>query len=185
MKFGKLIWKVIAVENENKLLLSKDCMSKDFDWEFGQENSKERKTNNQMTPQDILNDMDNTPIDYEEEFLNTIKYLNGWFCDKYFSNEELERIVSRSNDNGERYASAKIQDIKVFLMSEDEVERFLPVIKNRIARMHVMFNDVARAWTLSYDSKTGSQRVVNTEGEIETVPNGQINEWFRPAVWVK
>jgi hypothetical protein len=48
-----------------------------------------------------------------------------------------------------------------------------------------MFNDVARAWTLSYESKTGSQRVVNTEGKIETVPNGHINEWFRPAVWVK
>jgi hypothetical protein len=70
-------------------------------------------------------------------------------------------------------------------MSEDEVGRFLPVIKNRIARMHVMFNDVARAWTLSYESKTGSQRVVNTEGKIETVPNGHINEFFRPAVWVK
>ena len=62
VKFGKIIWKVIGIENGKKLLLSKDCMGMDFDWEFGQDDDDTIDDNESLA--DML---------YNEECVNYAK----------------------------------------------------------------------------------------------------------------
>ena len=45
VQFGELLWQVIGIEDGKKLLISKECMQIDFDWEFTQNNSSEIKEN--------------------------------------------------------------------------------------------------------------------------------------------
>jgi hypothetical protein len=181
VKFGKIIWKVIAVEKEKKLLISNDCIGMDYEWEANQEKASHKE----IEWKDLVNMNNDIPINYKEEFEKIKKYLNEWFCDKTFSMEELECIVPRVSKTRSESAGMEVQSDKIFLLSESEVKKYIPEKKDRIASMHVMFNDVARAWTLRLENETDTQTVVNSEGEIETLPNGYINEWFRPAVWVK
>ena len=181
VQFGKIIWKVIAIEGEKKLLISKDCMGIDYDWEMTQQDVADIE----MELKDILNMKNDESIDYKEEFKKIKKYLNGWFCDKTFSMEELARIVPNFTETSNESVSMIGQSDKVFLLSKSEVKKYIPEKKDRIASMHVMFNDVARAWTLRLENETETQTIVNREGEIETLQSGYMNEWFRPAVWVK
>lgn len=183
VQFGKIIWKVIGIENGNKLLLSRDCMVTDFDWEFGQDDDDAIDNNTSLA--DILSDEES--VDYAKEAGEIRKYFREWFCEKYFSQEELRRMVphcikikSSSND------IAQTLNESVFLLSKAEVEKYIQAKEDRIASMHVMFNDVVRDWLLRLDDEPEEyQMVVNTEGDFEKVDVGCLCSWFRPAIWVK
>ena len=64
--------------------------------------------------------------------------------------------------------------------------KYIQAKEDRIASMHVMFNDVGRDWLLRLDDEPEEyQMVVNTEGDFEKVDVGCLCSWFRPAIWVK
>lgn len=181
VKFGKIIWKVIGMEEGKKLLLSKDCMGMDFDWEFSQGDDNDL-TDNKFgeTLADILGS--EQVVDYAKEAEEIKKYFREWFCDNYFLKEEVEQIEPYCVKN----TIGSTFDEYVFLLSEEEVKKYIPTKEERIASMHVMFNDVARDWLLRLeDEPVERQVVVNTEGDFETVSDGYLCSWFRPAVWVK
>ena len=183
VQFGKNIWKVIGIENGNKLLLSRDCMGLDFDWEFGRDDDDAIDHNESLA--DILSDDES--VDYAKEAAEIRKYFREWFREKYFSQEELKRIVPhcvkiKFSDND----IAQTLNESVFLLSKAEVEKYIPIKEDRIASMHVMFNDVVRDWLLRLDDEPEEyQMVVNTEGDFEKVDVGYMCSWFRPAIWVK
>jgi len=183
VKFGKIIWKVIGIENGKKLLLSKDCMGMDFDWEFGQDDDDTIDDNESLA--DML--YNEECVNYAKEAEEIRKYFREWFCENYFSQEELKRIVPhcikiKSSDND----IAQTFNDCVFLLSKAEIEKYIPTKEDRIASMHVMFNDVVRDWLLRLDDELEEyQMVVNTEGNFEKVDAGCLCSWFRPAIWVK
>lgn len=181
VQFGKVFWKVIADENGKKLLLSRDCMNMDFDWKYGQEDLNNSTDNAEKTLGDICSTEPH--IDYFKEFEAIRKYFREWFCDEYFSKEEFKKIIKHSTKIVEENNTSTYH-AHVFLLSEAEVQKYIPAKEERVATMHVMFNDVARDWILRPESKTEFGLVVNTDGEIESVPDGCFCEWFRPAVWV-
>lgn len=73
----------------------------------------------------------------------------------------------------------------VFLLSKEEVEKYIPQKKDRIASMETIINPVTRPWLLRVDGYTDYEVAVCSDGEIERVPEGQLCDKFRPAVWIK
>ena len=174
VQFGEFAWQVIGVEDGKKLLLTKECMQIDFDWEFAQEDSAANESVEDMLA-DILADND---IDYAAEFNKIKKYFSEWFCEKHFTTEDLNRIVPTGKTSNE-------DTEYVFLLSEKEVQKYIPKKEDRIATVHVIFNDVKRPWMLRVDDTSDYQMAVDTEGEIVKVPEQHICDQFRPAIWVK
>lgn len=176
VQFGEFAWQVIGVEDEKKLLISKECMQIDFDWEFAQEDSSEGKESIEDMLADILSEKS---IDYVAEFTKLRKYFSEWFCEKYFSAEDLSRIIPSCNE----IVSEKPE--YVFVLSEEEVRKYIPHKKDRIASVNVILNDVKHPWLVRVDGVANYQVAVDTEGEIVKVPEGHICDTFRPAIWVK
>ena len=176
VQFGEFAWQVIGIEGGKKLLISKECMQIDFDWEFAQEDSSEGKESIEDMLADILSEKS---IDYVAEFNKLRKYFSEWFCEKYFSAEDLSRIIPSCNE----IVSEKPE--YVFILSEEEVRKYIPHKKDRIATVNVILNDVKRPWLVRVDGASDYQVAVDTEGEIVKVPEGHICDKFRPAIWVK
>lgn len=176
VQFGKFAWQVIGIEDGKKLLISKECMQIDFDWELAQDDSSETNENIEDMLADILYEKG---IDYAAEFNKIKKYFSEWFCEKYFSAEDLTRIVPNCN----RHISENPE--YVFILSEEEVRKYIPKKEDRIATINVILNNVKRPWLLRVDGTADYQISVDTEGEIVKVPKGQICDKFRPAIWVK
>ena len=65
------------------------------------------------------------------------------------------------------------------------MQKYIPKKEDRIATVHVIFNDVKRPWMLRVDDTSDYQMAVDTEGEIVKVPDQHICDKFRPAIWVK
>lgn len=176
VQFGELLWQVIGIEDGKKLLISKECMQIDFDWEFTQNNSSEIKENIEDMLTDILSEKG---INYADEFDNIRKYFSEWFCKKYFSAEDLTRIVPNHNktllENPEY----------VFILNEEEIKKYIPKKEDRIATVNVILNDVKKPWLLRIDGVVDHQIVVDIDGDIVEVPEGHICDRFRPAIWVK
>ena len=174
--FGETVWRVIGVEDGKKLLISKDCDGMDMDWQLRDETKDDSSEPSWKTLSDI---QDDSPINYAEEAEEIRKYFAEWYCNK-FSAEERARMVPHTI-----ITSTGKQEVNVFLLSRAEVEKYLPNKEERIASMHVIFNDVVRSWLLRTNDSEEYQLPVNTEGEFERVPDGYTLEWFRPAVWVR
>lgn len=210
VQFGKYAWKVICVEDGKKLLISKECLVPDFDWEFGQKsfeelfkeleetNTEEDNIEEAYTEGDFLygglsDDMVDDELDLivsterfdktygacKKGYENVQKYLRERFYIEYFSPEEIKRIVPYSTK-----ANGQMVSDYVFLLSKEEVEKYIPQKEERITTVSTdMYKDVEKPWLLRYDDETGYCFSVDTNGEI-IVPNGCIDQ-FRPAVWVK
>lgn len=183
VRYGELIWQVIEIENGKKLLLSKECMVMDFDW-ICKDDSYDDFDDFNGTLGEFCN---NSKIDYTHEAEEIRKYFNEWFCEKYFSSAEIDRIephcIKIYKPDG---SLAQEINERVFLLSEAEVQKYLPNCKDRIAITHVLFNDVPLEWLLRSDDEViTSQCVVNADGEIEQIPDGYLTDRFRPAIWVK
>ena len=87
----------------------------------------------------------------------------------------------------------------MFILSEAEVEKYIPKKEDRIATIGYDSDDddildyifeeiiskVKRPWLLRSDDPADYQIVVEIDGEIEKIPIGCICDTFRPAVWVK
>lgn len=175
VQFGKFAWQVIGIEEGKKLLISKECMQLEFDYVVTQEDpSKEKETFEEWLA-DIRSEK---KIDYVAEYNEIKKYFSEWFCEQYFSAEDLARIVpfGKTIDEKNEY---------IFLLSEEEVRKYIPKKEDRIATFLNIFIDVKRPWLLRVDGSVNYQMAVDTEGEIEKVPEGYICDHFRPAIWVK
>lgn len=182
VQFGKIVWKVIGVDNGKKLLLSKECMGMDFDWKFAQDDSNESaKSSLSDELEGILNGDES--IDYAQKYDEIKKYFAEWFCHNYFSKDELEKIVPCGTET--LTSKGALVNDQVFILSKSEVMQYIPIEQNRIASMHVMFNDVTRPWIIRHGDLAEYQLAVDEEGEIVRVPDGYMCCWFRPAVWVK
>ena len=179
--YGSLIWKVIGIENEKKLLLSKECMGIDFEW------TSEDDPFDDLEDRSLADLLSDSPIDYAHEAKEIRDYLNEWFYEKYFSKIERERIVPHCIKIRKADGSvAQELNERIFLLSEEEVQKYLPECKDRIASMHGLFRDVTRDWLLRVDDEVVThQSIINTSGKVEKVSDGNLYEYFRPAIWVK
>lgn len=164
VQFGAFAWQVIAIDEGKKLLLSKDCMQMDMDWELRDEVAG-------CSLEDMLVDiLAESKLDYSEEYNNLKEYFKEWFCKKYFSEGDIAKIIPRSADE------------IVFILSADEVEKYLPKKETRIASLESTYT---RPWLLRVDGVANYEVAVCSDGEIEKVPEGQLCDKFRPALWVK
>lgn len=183
VRYGKIFWQVIGIENGKKLLLSKECMVMDLDW-ICNDDSYDDFDDFNGTLEEFRN---NSKIDYTHEAEEIRKYFNEWFCEKYFSSAEIDRIephcIKIYKPDG---SLAQEINERIFLLSEAEVQKYLPNCKDRIATTHVMYNDVPKEWLLRVDDEVVTfQTVINTVGEVEKLPTNSLSDRFRPAIWVK
>ena len=193
VQFGKIAWAVIAIEGDKKLLLSKDWMQVDYDWTCSEEDVDE-------PIDDLEDDLENDLVDNKLAFLcseayfnrkyracqsdyeRIQKYLRESFCEEYFLQSDLERIVPYSIEINDQTVSEQ-----VFLLSRDEVEKYIPKKEDRIAYavidFDILVSNVKKPWLLRFNESERYYFEVNEEGEIIVVV-GWYNK-FRPAVWVK
>jgi hypothetical protein len=167
VQFGAFAWQVIAIENGNKLLLSKECMQIDMDWVLRDEDAPEAPDYIANMLSDILAESN---VDYSEEYNNLKEYFKEWFCKKYFSESDIARIIPRNADE------------LVFILSVDEADRYLPNKETRSASFESTYKC---PWLLRVDGVADYEVIVCSDGEIEKVPEGQLCDKFRPAVWIK
>lgn len=189
VQFGKFAWEIIAIEDGKKLLLSKECMTVDMDWEFAQEDEEDLTEHINVYDEGYA-DSEFAAIlrspgsvdKYAKALEKLRKYFREWFCKECFSQSDLERIIPqhfKMNDT-----SANDFDDLFFLLSKEEVEKYLPDRENRISTLKVLYFDVKRPWALRLDDTSYYPFIVDNEGEIVMFPYGYI-DYFRPAVWVK
>ena len=190
VQFGKIAWKVIGIEDGKKLLLSKEWMYTDTDEEL-EENSLEellKEIAEDQAEEDIIDESlaflfseDSFNKKYRacsREYEGVQKYLREEFCNEYLSQDDVKRIVPysiKSND--------QINSEYVFLLSPNEVEKYIPKKEDRIATAAVHIFDVKKPWLLRFNDEERYYFAVDTEGNIVVV-DGHC-EKFRPAVWVK
>lgn len=210
VQFGALAWKVIAIEDGKKLLLSKECLVTGPDWELGQNNfadlfnklvapdNEEESTEEaeSMEDDDVEEDITDDSLDFlfSEDYFNKKyracksdyesiqKYLRESFCEEYFLQSDIERIVPYSIEINNQTISEQ-----VFLLSRDEVEKYIPKKEDRIAYavidFDILVSNVKKPWFLRFNESERYYFVVDTEGEIIVV-SGHYDR-YRPAVWVK
>ena len=213
VQFGKIVWSVIAIEGDKKLLLSKECLVTGLDWELGQNNfadllnerdlfnklvdpdSDEESTEKAVSEGEDVNEEDiiDDSLDFlfSEEYFNKKykacqseyesiqRYLRESFCEEYFSQSDSERVVPNSIETNNQ----NVYD-KVFLLSRDEVEKYITKKEDRIGTIfNLIDRDIPKPWLLRFNESERYYFEVNEEGEIIVVV-GWYNK-FRPAVWVK
>lgn len=207
VQFGALAWKVIAVEDGKKLLLSKEWMMIDSDVEIADDSFDEIFSEKQVEQgaEDCADE--DFSEDFEEDFLDSTyaclfsedafnkkyrackseyesiqNYLRKCFCEYYFSPNDVKRIVPHSIASNDKSNSEY-----VFLLSREEVEKYIPEKEDRIATKMIDFDilvyDVKKPWLLRFNESERYYFVVDTEGDIIVV-DGHYDR-FRPAVWVK
>ena len=190
VQFGKMAWKVIGIEDGKKLLLSKEWMYKDTDEEL-EENSLEellKEIAEDNAEEDIVDE--SLAFLFSEDYFNKKyracsreyegiqKYLREEFCKEYLSQDDIKRIVPYSfTSNGH------INSEYVFLLSQEEVEKYIPKKEDRIATALLHIFDVKKPWFLRFDESEHYYFAVDTEGDIIVVDGH--HDKFRPAVWVK
>lgn len=213
VQFGALAWKVIAIEDGKKLLLSKECLVTGPDWELGQNNfadllnkrdlfnklvapdNEEESTEEaeSMEDDDVEEDITDDSFDFlfSEDYFNKKyracksdyesiqKYLRECFSEEYLSQDDIKRIVPYSVEiNGHLFSDY------VFLLSQDEVEKYIPKKEDRIGTIfNLIDRDIPKPWLLRFNESDRYCFEVNEDGEIIVVV-GWYNK-FRPAVWVK
>jgi hypothetical protein len=97
-------------------------------------------------------------------------------CNKY---AWLKRIVPYSIETKDQIVSEA-----VFLLSRDEVEKYIPKKEDRIATAVWHIFDFKKPWLLRFnEDEEHYYFAVDTEGNIVVV-DGHCEE-FRPAVWAK
>jgi len=169
VKYGDLFWTVIGFENGCKLLLSKECIGYDFDFQYGDNTG-------------YLQEYD---INYQWESSQYRRYLNTYFLENHFSEEEKNNIVTHSICIEEK-GNTRIVEDKVFLLNKKEVMNYLPIAEDRIATMHVIYKDVEREWFLRIDDNSIKQPdVIDKNGSFYVLPEDYVVEWFRPAILIK
>ena len=101
-----------------------------------------------------------------------------YFADADTWKDDIKRIVPyaiQSND--------QINSEYVFLLSQDEVEKYIPQKEDRIATAVNHIFDVKKPWHLRFNDEERYYFIVDTEGNI--VVADRYYDKFRPAVWVK
>ena len=193
VQFGALAWQVIAIEGDKKLLLSKEWMQVDYDW-----TCVEKEVDEPIN--DLEDDLEDDLIDNKLAFLcsetyfnkkyracqsdyeSIQKYLRESFCDEYFLQSDLERIVPYSIEINDQTVSEQ-----VFLLSRDEVEKYIPKKEDRIAYavidFDILVSNVKKPWLLRFNESERYYFVVDKEGEI--IVASWYYDGYRPAVWVK
>ena len=207
VQFGALAWKVIAIEDGKKLLLSKECLVTGPDWELGQNNfedllnklvepdNEEESTEKAepMEDDDVEEDITDDSLDFllSEDYFNKKyracksdyesiqKYLRECFSEEYLSQDDIKRIVPYSVEiNGHLFSDY------VFLLSKDEVKKYIPKKEDRIGTIfNLIDRDIPMPWLLRFNESDRYYFEVTEDGEIIVVV-GWYNK-FRPAVWVK
>lgn len=191
VQFGKIAWKAIAIEDGNKLLLSKEWMVMDTDEDIEQNSLEEllKEIAEEHTEEDYIdNDL---AFLYSEDYFkkkyracksdydSIQKYLREGFCEEYFSPDDIKRIVPYSIETKDQIVSES-----VFLLSRDEVEKYIPKKEDRIATAVWHIFDFKKPWLLRFnEDEERYYFAVDTEGNIVVV-DGHCDK-FRPAVWVK
>ena len=104
--------------------------------------------------------------------------MRGSFCEEYFLQSDLKRIVPYSIEINDQTVSEQ-----VFLLSRDEVEKYIPKKEDRIATARLHIFDVKKPWILRFNDEERYYFIVDTEGNI--VVADRYYDKFRPAVWVK
>ena len=193
VQFGKIAWLVIAIEGDKKLLLSKEWMQVDYDGTCSEEDLDE-------PIDDLEDDLENDLVDNKLAFLcseayfnrkyracqsdyeSIQKYLRESFCEEYFLQSDLERIVPYSIEINDQTVSEQ-----VFLLSRDEVEKYIPKKEDRIAYavidFDILVSNVKKPWLLRFNESERYYFVVDKEGEI--IVASWYYDGYRPAVWVK
>ena len=168
VRFGKFLYYVVVVEGNKRLLLSKECLTFDFDWKYAEDGDYD--------------------LDAEDDFqwVGSVyrKYLNGYFLNAMIQPEQRKRILPVEHVCYGTAGEQIIQD-KVFLLSKDELERYVPK-ELWPASVHVMFNDVLKPYFLRVDHVDQVKPyVVETDGSIDQLADGYGINRFRPAMWVE
>ena len=204
VQFGKIAWKVIGIEDGKKLLLSKEWMYtdtyedleqssledllKEIAEDHGGEDDIEQGDMDDEWEEDLVDDelafiCSNEYVNKKyracsREYEGIQKYLREEFCKEYLSQDDIKRIVPytvQSND--------QINSEYVFLLSQDEVEKYIPQKEDRIATAVNHIFDVKKPWLLRFNDEERYYFIVDTEGNI--VVADRYYDKFRPAVWVK
>ena len=206
VQFGKIAWKVIAMEGDKKLLLSKECLGIDMDWELGRSSFEElfneiaaEHAEEDIKQNDIDDEWGEDIIDRElayvcsedyfnkkyrgcnKEYENIQKYLREWFIKEYFSQDDIERIVPYSIKVNDQIVSDY-----ALLLSQDEVKKYIPQKEDRIGTIfNLIDKDIAKPWILRFNNTERYYFYVDTIGEIVFGETDRYPDKFRPAVWVK
>lgn len=168
--FGDDYWIVIGEKDGVKLLLAKEWTNMDV----------EAKDSSDAAIWALFDE--DTPDPYADGLYppsgeDLRAYLNGYFLEKHFSEEDRAQIIPHEIEfDG--------QKDKIFLLSKDEVEKYLSTPESRISTKKLLGNDVARAWLLRRTSPAEPSFAVSLNGEFEVIPQGLYCEWIRPALWV-
>ena len=137
-----------------------------------------------------LNPIDNIYTNNGNTILD-IKELPYYDADPYDFNDpksfdhyisDLERIVPYSIEINDQTVSEQ-----VFLLSRDEVEKYIPKKEDRIAYavidFDILVSNVKKPWLLRFNESERYYFVVDKEGEI--IVASWYYDGYRPAVWVK
>ena len=165
-------WIVLEKEEDRALLLAKDSV----------ESAEYQKRSSQ-----------DKPCTWEKSQIRT--WLNGPFYSMVFSEEEKQKIILTTNqtqDNAKSGATGGNDTAdKVFLLSEQEVKRYVPKDK-RACRCNLPYG-MEDCWWTRTPSVNGTQGVVvRSNGSIAQDPTSNIRMFYswtaagiRPACWVK
>ena len=164
-----LKWIAIARENDMTLLLSKDCL--------------------------FMLESDLATYSYKKWSNSSIrKMLNNGFMNMAFVSEERDHICKVSNSTTYSVRKGKVDTEQtkdnVFLLSKEEVEKYLPEEKDRISQFApraVMFGDDTSCkydrdyWVTRTPAGYGVEGVSISKGFFTNRGSG----YCRPAMWVK
>ena len=122
------------------------------------------------------------------------EYLNNEFLNKYFDDDEIDRIIETNlkNTDNEYYKVSAGNDTvdKVFLLSIDEVKQYLPDEEDRIIKIDTQSD---RWWLRSPGEKQSKACYIDDKGQIKGSGVGDdsggmsVDNFFsiRPAIWIK
>lgn len=161
----ELIWYVIAKENGMKLLLSKDVVTKE-------------KYNKKKVDE----------VHWKDS--NARIYLNDEFYNLVFNDEEKKKIQSvnlKTSDNSTSLKSEEYTLDKVFLLSYDEVMKYIGMDNINLLEAKPFDKTRVSSWALrTPGSKENRISIVSSSGKIDLKGNPSNNQQgIRPAMWIK
>ena len=126
------------------------------------------------------------------------EYLNNTFFDQAFSEEEKRHIVA-----AEIYSDKDIITYDyVFLLSMNEIEKYLKNVNDRVALMpfidYLYTQDISKEinkyqmtmdpypwWTRTSDQNTSTTKIINEFGDAMDIHSSADEVGIRPAIWIR
>ena len=183
--FGKLIWKVIKIEQDKKLLIVKDIINISEYTEVDEDKIDYNRPYEEVT---LFGKTEIAQSEYRWAPSKIRTFLNNEFLKENLSDDEMSMIVPSTIEYKKADGKViKVED-KVFILSKDEIVKYIPNKENRISGLHNIFADnyILRDYILRLDDESGYQPyIVDNSGEVELLEKGYVSDNCRPVIFVK